>query len=134
MPSRKEIKKAKERAFPVLHAWQAAFNAQDQEAWKATHHVPHHRLASGEMRSWGSEDVNEASAESLKNLLSGIGWHNSEWTRLKIIHCSDEKIHVDTQFTRYREDGSVIAAYDSLYILTYENGRWGVKMRSSFAG
>ena len=40
--------------------------------------------------------------------------------------------HVDTQFTRYREDGSVIAAHDSLYVLTCENNKWGVKMRSSY--
>jgi hypothetical protein len=36
-------------------------------------------------------------------------------------------------FTRYRLDGSIIASYDSLYIVTLEHGRWAVKMRSSFA-
>ena len=39
----------------------------------------------------------------------------------------------ETQFTRYRSDGSVIASYESLYVLTYEVGRWGIKLRSSFA-
>jgi len=60
-------------------------------------------------------------------------WHHSKWDRRRIVHASDDKVHVDTRFTRYRADGSVIGSYDSLYILTQENGRWGVKMRSSFA-
>jgi len=42
-------------------------------------------------------------------------------------------VHVDTKFSRYREDGSLIGSFDSLYIVTKEDGRWGVKLRSSFA-
>ena len=52
----------------------------------------------------------------------------------RVVHVGPTKVHIDTQFTRYREDGSVIATYESLYIVTLEDGRWGVKMRSSFAG
>ena len=37
------------------------------------------------------------------------------------------------RFTRYRKDGSVISGYDSIYVVTCENGHWGVKARSSFA-
>ena len=37
------------------------------------------------------------------------------------------------RFTRYRKDGSVISGYDSIYVVTNENGHWGVKARSSFA-
>jgi hypothetical protein len=61
------------------------------------------------------------------------GWHHSKWDRRRIIHTSDNKVHVDTKFTRYREDGTKIGSYESLYIVTKENGQWGVKMRSSFA-
>ncbi len=31
-----------------------------------------------------------------------------------------------------REDSDVIGSFESLYILAKENGRWGIKMRSSF--
>ena len=30
-------------------------------------------------------------------------------------------------------DGSVIATFDSLYVMTRQNGRWGIRGRSSFA-
>lgn len=65
--------------------------------------------------------------------MSAGGWHHSQWDRRKIIHGTAEKIHVDTKFTRYRADGTVIGSYESLYILTFEKGRWGVKLRSSYA-
>jgi len=45
---------------------------------------------------------------------------------------SDSKVHVDTEFTRHPKDGTVIASIESLYIVTKEAGRWGIKMRSSF--
>jgi len=64
---------------------------------------------------------------------AGSDWHHCRWDRRRIIHLSPDKVHVDTKFTRCRADGSVISSFESLYILTKEDGRWGVKMRSSFA-
>jgi hypothetical protein len=74
----------------------------------------------------------ELPLETLKRAL-GEEWHHSKWQRRSIVHLSASKVHVDTNFARFRKDGSVIASYDSLYILTNEDGRWGVKMRSSMA-
>ena len=33
----------------------------------------------------------------------------------------------------YRKDGSIIGSFESLYVVTKEQGRWGVKLRSSMA-
>ena len=133
MPSKEEVRLAKERVIPVLDAWMAAFNALDLEAWKATMQYPHYRLASGRMHIWEDADMDDAYMERVRTGLSKIGWHHSVWTRREIVHCSDHKIHVDTQFTRHRTDGSLIAAHDSLYVLSRENDKWGVKLRSSYA-
>jgi hypothetical protein len=35
---------------------------------------------------------------------------------------SDSKVHLDTEVTRYRQDGSVLGRFNSLYILTKR--RW----------
>src|SRR5262249_27613590 len=99
-------------------------------AWERTFHFPHYRLASGNMtgldrpglqdaaRGWGS---------------AGSDWHHSSWERRRIIHASADKVHVGTKFTRYRADGTKIGSSEPLYIVTKENGRWGVKLRSRFA-
>jgi len=114
----------------LLDDYMNAWNRKDLVAWERTFHFPHYRLASGKMtvldrpglqdatRVWGS---------------AGSDWHHSRWYRRRIIHSSPDKVHVDTKFTRCRADGSVISSFESLYILTKEDGRWGVKMRSSFA-
>jgi len=114
----------------LLDDYMNAWNRKDLVAWERTFHFPHYRLASGKMtvldrpglqdatRVWGS---------------AGSDWHHSRWDRRRIIHSSPDKVHVDTKFTRCRADGSVISSFESLYILTKEDGRWGVKMRSSFA-
>jgi len=60
-------------------------------------------------------------------------WHRSAWTRRDIVQADDTKVHVVTTFVRLREDGGQIASYDSLYVLTYQDDRWAIKGRSSFA-
>ena len=115
----------------VLDAFMEAFNRLDVAAWERTFHFPHYRLASGDMSVLdqpGQQDGSE-----LRRRLEASGWHHSAWERREIVHLSADKAHVDTRFVRYRADGSVLAAFDSLYVLTKKEGRWGVKLRSSFA-
>jgi hypothetical protein len=133
MPTEEEKQQAREIAIPVLDAWMAGFNDMDLAAWKASMNYPHYRLASGNLNTWQDEDMDDAYIERVKTPLHNGGWHHSVWTRREIVHCSDIKIHVDTQFTRYRQDSSIIGAYDSLYVLTLIDGPWGVQMRSRFA-
>ena len=115
----------------VLDEWMEAFNRMDMTAWEKTFHFPHYRLASGNMRILNKPG--EQDAERIRNNLTARGWHHSGWDRRNIVHASESKVHVDTQFTRYRADGTIVASYESLYVLTYEEERWGIKLRSSFA-
>ena len=114
----------------VLKDYMNAFNRLDVVAWERTFQFPHYRLASGRMTVLDHPGLQTAS--QLRQAL-GPGWDHSEWGRLRIIHWSPDKAHVDTLFTRYRKDGSIINSYESMYVLTKEQGRWGVKLRSSMA-
>ena len=51
----------------------------------------------------------------------------------EVIHAGTDKVHIDTNFARYRKNGSLLAAFDSLYVINNEAGHWGVKIRSSYA-
>src|SRR5215468_971831 len=115
----------------VLDDYMAAWNNKDIVAWEHTFQFPHYRLASGKMTVLERPGMQDA--EKLWQSMAGSGWHHSKWDRRRIVHATADKVHVDTKFTRYRADGSRIGSYESLYILTKENGRWGVKLRSSFA-
>ncbi len=113
----------------VLDEYMAAWNKKDLEAWERTFHFPHYRLASGKMSVL--EKPGEQDATQIWQAITD--WHHSKWDRRRIVHASADKVHVDTKFTRYRANGSIIGSYESLYVLTKEGGRWGVKLRSSFA-
>ena len=121
------------QAMQVLDDFMQGFNAYDAQAWMQTLHFPHYRLANGEMvvLQSGNETLEKLNASLLA--LRQSGWHHSAWTHRKIVHSGPNKVHINTRFTRYRLDGSIIASFDSLYIVTLEHGRWAVKMRSSFA-
>jgi len=122
-------------AMQCLDAFMAAWNAQDIKALEETMNFPHVRLnranaltisARGEVTQDTFDKLNR-DAPSLQ------GWHHSGWDKRDIVAVSTNKVHVQTRFVRYRADGSVLSTFDSLYIVTEENGHWGVRFRSSFA-
>ncbi len=116
-------------AQAVLDAFMAAFNARDIAAFEATFNFPSIRLASGRMTTLhaGDRQPDTLSTGALAE------WDHSAWDRRDVIHAGHDKVHLDTRFVRYRADGSVLGTFDSLYVITHEDGHWGVKIRSSFA-
>ncbi|AYL95122.1 hypothetical protein [Mucilaginibacter celer] len=120
-----------EAVFQVLDKYMTTFNAKDLKGWEDTYQFPHYRLAGGKMsvlEKAGLRDSAKVFGELQKQ-----GWDHSQWDHRNIVQASADKVHVDTRFSRFRADGSLIGHYESLYILTKENGRWGVKFRSSYA-
>jgi len=116
-------------AMQCLDAFMAAFKARDVAAFEATFNLPSVRLASNTMV------IIEAGYHQPGMFQRGAlaEWDHSAWERREVIHAGPDKIHFDTRFTRYRQDGSVIGGFDSIYVVTRENGHWGVKARSSYA-
>ncbi len=115
----------------VLDRFMETFNAQDNDAHLETYHFPHVRIASGTV------SVMETAAAYPRDLyersLIPSGWHHSAWLSRDIVQAGPDKVHVATEFARYRADGSLLATYKSLYVVTRIDGRWGVQARSSFA-
>jgi len=116
-------------ALKLLDEFMTAFNARDVEAFEKTFNFPSIRLASGKLVTLNKGDMTKDrfSQGALAE------WDHSAWERREIVHAGADKVHVDTRFTRYRKDGSIIGGFDSIYVITKEDGHWGVKIRSSFA-
>jgi hypothetical protein len=119
----------------VLDEFMAAFNNQDFDAMAALFHYPHVRIARGGVSIWDTAEEYKAARTPAdqERFLRATEWHHSGWDSRQVVHRSDDKVHIAVQFTRYREDGSVIGNYDSLWIVTKRYGRWGVQARSSYA-
>ncbi|HWA64174.1 MAG TPA: hypothetical protein VG939_22590 [Caulobacteraceae bacterium] len=116
-------------AMKCLDDFMTAFNARDIEAWQKTFNFPSVRLASNTLtiidESYHQPEMFDRGALT--------EWDHSAWEKREVIHAGDDKVHINTRFTRYRKDGSVLGGFDSIYVVTKENGHWGVKARSSFA-
>lgn len=117
-------------AFDITDALMFAFNEGDLDLFNSTFNFPAVRvLANGVMKIDQAEDHPPAMFDR-----SGLpDWDHSAWERREVVHAGPDKVHLATRFSRYRSDGSAIDGYESLYVITRQNGRWGVKMRSSFA-
>lgn len=123
-----------EMALSVLDEFLSHFNNQDFKAVAETFHYPHVRIARGKVFVWNSpkDFLDARTAEAIVRHLKVTGWHHTKWDTREVIQKGSNKIHIAVQFTRYREDGSVIGTYDSFYIVTKKDGRWGIQARSSF--
>jgi hypothetical protein len=113
----------------VLDAFMTAFNARDIPAFEETFNFPSVRLASNKLVILNAGDMKP------DRFATGAlaEWDHSAWERREVIHAGADKVHIDTRFTRYRKDGSVIGGFDSMYVITLQDGHWGVKIRSSYA-
>jgi hypothetical protein len=117
-------------AIGVLDAFMQAFNARDMEAWEATYHFPHFRMADGELSTLERAGLR---SPELFDRLATTGWDHSAWLSREVVQAGPDKVHLAVTFARYRADGSELARYQSLYVVTREEGRWGIRGRSSFA-
>ena len=116
-------------ALAVLDRHFAALNAGDSAALADTLHFPHYRLAGTRMQVW------ETPATYLDDFhaRAGADWHHSVWDFRNVIAASEDKVHFDVQFTRYRADDTPIASYRSLWVISQIGGRWAAQLRSSYA-
>ncbi|QDM15894.1 hypothetical protein FNL55_07990 [Tardiphaga sp. vice352] len=119
-----------QRCEALLVEWMEALNRHDAFGMDAVMRFPHVRAAANELF------VYEAPGNNPMDLFTKLGeqqgWHHSAWTEIKLLQSSPIKAHYAVQYTRYREDGSVIGVYDSLYVFTEDDGDWKLQLRSSF--
>jgi hypothetical protein len=127
-----ETKDSPQQAMRVLDEFMTAFNARDEKAFVATLHFPHARVASDVTRLTATPEA-MMSALDFEQFAEQFDWHHSAWLSREVVQSGPDKVHVAVRFARYREDGSVSAEFDSLYIVACREGRWAVAGRSSFA-
>ena len=120
-----------QESMKVLDSFMSTFNSRDMKTWSKTLNYPHVRLAGGKVTVWSTQE--EYAAEDIFERLASTGWNYSEWLSREVILVSEDKVHISTVFQRYDKDHNPMKKYQSLYIVTKQNGEWGVQARSSLA-
>ena len=118
-----------ERCEELLQRWMVALNSYDATGMKSVMRFPHVRLAESRVAIYQADDN---PIDLFTRLRQQHGWHHSAWNEIKLVQSSPTKAHYAVQYTRYREDGSVLSVCDSLYIFTCVDGDWKLQGRSSF--
>jgi 2-hydroxychromene-2-carboxylate isomerase len=114
----------------TLDRFMAALNASDAAAMDAVMHFPHIRIAGGRVTVYEKPGSNPM--DLFDKLRREDNWARSAWNERKVVQRSASKLHMALTYTRYRADGSTLGVYESLYVLTLKEGRWGIQARSSF--
>jgi hypothetical protein len=120
-------------AIAAFHRWNDGFNARDAEAQVAATHFPHVRLSgTNEFERWETADAFRARQDGATERLRAEGWHRTETVSVDAIQVGEEKVHLIIRQSRRRADGTEYNGFDTLWIMTKREGRWGVQFRSSF--
>ena len=119
------------KAMQVLDSFMYSFNTRDMNSWSETLNYPHVRIAGGKVTVWDTKE--EYSATNVFNRLTATGWDHSAWVSRDVVLVSKNKVHISTVFQRYDKDNNPMKKYQSLYIVTNDEGHWGVQARSSLA-
>lgn len=120
-------------ALEVTDSFMQSFNAGDADRHVRTLAYPHVRLAAGAVRIWRSREEALPAMERALAALRKTGWDHSVWDHRRVVHARPDKVHLDVQFTRCRNDGSLIGAYPAVYVVVNHGDVWLIQARSSFA-
>lgn len=128
------------KLMAVLDNYMDAVNRIEIEAVTDTYHFPHYRIVNHQVVVWHTAEQampllglpREQQARAMRDAL-GPDWQRTDWAYRKILSHSETKAHFETELVRYNSNGDEISRFESLYILTKDNGRWAIKARSSFA-
>lgn len=61
------------------------------------------------------------------------GWDHSVVDAIDVIQVAQNAANVAVQISRYNADDEILSTSDALYLITNENGQWGIRARSSFS-
>ena len=123
------IKEAKES----YKLWLIGFNSRDREAMVAQMHFPHLRLSgTNQIQVWNTAEEFASNFNGQTQKLKEEGWVRTESNFVQAIQSNPEKVHLTMVQSRIRIDESEYNTFQTLWLFIRENGRWGVKFRSSF--
>jgi hypothetical protein len=69
-------------------------------------------------------------ADVFPRLRERDGWHTSTMDGFTVIAGSPTKVHCSVVASRFRADGTRYARFHSFYIITEQEGHWGVQFSS----
>ena len=114
-------------AREALEEYFRAWNATDNDAVAAISNFP--RLSLGQN---GQAVVRETPEEIVTDfeVLRQSGWDHTTLDLAEAIQVSADKVHFRIVFTRYTADDTPYSTIPALYVVTNQDGHWGLQLQS----
>lgn len=114
-------------ALACLASFTERFNARDAAGMDGHLHFPHAMLVGERLVVWKTPGQLPA---GYFDDLAAQGWARSTYHETHVVLADDRKVHVLVDYSRDDADGRPLSRHQNLWIVTFESGRWGVKLRS----
>lgn len=119
---------AESEAREALEEYFRAWNDADNESIAAISNFPRISLGAN-----GQVVVRDTAAEieiDFDLLREAEGWDHSTLDLLDPVHVSEDKVHFRIVFSRRRSDGTPYRTAPGLYVVTQQDGHWGLQLQS----
>jgi hypothetical protein len=120
------------KARAALDDFLDGLNSHDLEKWTSTLHFPQIRVHEGAVTVWPDAEQYLRSCQAELDALLASGWHHSAWDEVEFPQVSADQVHAQVRFSRRDAEGRPMGAFDSVYVVTRQNGRWGVLARIGY--
>ena len=130
--SEAEQKANAEAAVAAVERYLDAFNARDEVAMTAALLFPHVRVGRDGVRAW------ESAGEHMEGFdfdafAERLGWERSEADSMEAVQIGARGVNVAVRITRYAVGGARIHSFDTIYLVTEQDGRWGIRAGAAIA-
>lgn len=117
---------AEQSAVAALNDFLNAWNSADIERVRATLNYPHITHGPQGLFIAQQADQFETNFEQMRRL----GWERSSFGAMEVLQASENKVHIATSFSRYRDNGEVYRQGEVFYVVTKRDGHWGMQYRT----
>jgi len=116
-------------ALAVMERHLHALNGLRENDLADTLHFPHFRLVGATLDCWPSAETYLSDFRAR----AGDDWARTAWQAIDVQRENADKVHLAVRINRFDINDQLIADFDSLWVITFKNGKWAAQFRSSFA-
>ena len=115
-------------ARAALDEYFRSWNAADNEAVARASNFP--RVSVGGNGQVVARETPDEIATDFELLRQAQGWDHSSLDLVDAVHVSEDKVHFRIVFSRRHADGAPYSTVPALYVITKQNGHWGLQLQS----
>ena len=126
-PSGEAEVEAETAASGVVEAFFTAWNGADNEGMAKTINFPHAFIIRDGRAAIAKSAIRIGT--DFEGMRENEGWHHSEYNSLEFIHAAPDKVIAQLTFTRHHDAGTIYRTVPVLWIITHQDGPWGIQLR-----